>query len=106
MRRRLLLLLPFGAACARKSGPPKDDHRFPLTGSVVRLDREKRIATIQHDDIRDAEGQMWMAAMTMDFPVLDVREFEKLQEGGKIRATVHQRESDMLYWIAEIEAQP
>jgi Cu/Ag efflux protein CusF len=40
-------------------------------------------ATIEHDEIVG-----WMGAMTMDFPVKDQAEWEKLQVGDRITGTV------------------
>ncbi len=98
-RRSLLAGLFLAAsACARHGvsydyGEPK--HRYQLHGQVLRLRPENRIAVIKHEKI---EG--WMEAMTMEFPVPDAAQFEKLKEGSWIRATVNV--NDMYFWLTDI----
>jgi protein SCO1/2 len=48
------------------------------------LDSVQRIATIRHGKI---DG--WMEAMTMDFPIRDGEELDKLQAGNHIAGTVY-----------------
>ena len=43
----------------------------------------------------------WMEAMTMEYPVKDKREFDKLRPGEKINATVFVQGSNI--WVAEIQ---
>ena len=45
----------------------------------------------------------WMEAMTMEYPVKDDNEYQKLLAGDQIRATVYVRDSG--YWIGEIRRQ-
>jgi Cu/Ag efflux protein CusF len=79
---------------------------YPLEGTVVRLDPAAKTASVKHGALKDqATGKVWMEAMTMDFPVPDAAEFAKLKEGMQIKATVHNRESEMEYWLAEIQPQ-
>lgn len=108
MRRSIFLLgcalAMLGCAEKREGGGPVS--QYSLEGTVVRLHAERQIATIKHGPIRDEAGKVWMEAMTMDFPVPDRGEFAKLRVGQKVRATVHQRESDYEYWIAEIRVEP
>ena len=47
-----------------------------------------------------------MAAMTMEFPVKDPAEFARLRTGQRIKATVHQNDADLSYWIAGITELP
>lgn len=81
----------------KPSAPPKE---YQLTGAVIRLDPQVRTAVIKHENI---EG--WMEAMTMEFPVRDQKEFEKLAAGKRIRATVYVTE-DGDYWLGKIQIQP
>ena len=85
----------FIAACggSKPSGPPKEYH---LEGEVVRLDPQVRTAAIRHQKI---EG--WMEAMTMEFPVREAREFEKLAVGKRITATVYVNGDE--FWIGNIQ---
>lgn len=62
----------------------------------MRLDSQVRTATIKHKKI---DG--WMEAMTMEFPVHEARDFEKLKVGQKISATVYVRGDD--FWIGNVE---
>lgn len=79
---------------------------YPLEGTVIRLDPAAKTASVKHGTLKDqATGKVWMEAMTMDFPVPDAAEFAKLKEGMQIKGTVHNRESEMEYWLAEIQPQ-
>jgi Cu/Ag efflux protein CusF len=44
-----------------------------------------------------------MEAMTMEFPVKDPADFAKLRRGLRIHASVFVQESDLAYWIANIQ---
>ncbi|HTU45395.1 MAG TPA: cytochrome c-type biogenesis protein CcmH [Bryobacteraceae bacterium] len=72
---------------------PEKQHM--LHGRIIRLDADAHIAVIAGDRI---EG--WMEAMTMEYPVKDKAELEKLQPGQEVTATVHVRDTD--YWISGI----
>lgn len=95
-------------ASCRGSGPLArgvDDgtvRRYPLAGEVIRLNTQHRIATIKHGRIAQSPQDVWMEAMTMDFPVPESSDFERLKEGARIRATVCSRQSDYEYWIREV----
>ena len=71
-------------------------HRYALRGEVLRLDPQGKIAAIKHEKIGD-----WMEAMTMEFPVKDQPEFDKLRAGEKINATVFVQGTS--YWVGEIQ---
>jgi Cu/Ag efflux protein CusF len=71
-------------------------HRYALHGEVLRLDTKDKIAAIKHEKLGD-----WMEAMTMEFPVKDQAEFNKLREGEKINATVFVQGNSI--WVAEIQ---
>jgi Cu/Ag efflux protein CusF len=71
--------------------------RYALHGEVLRLDAQGKIAAIKHQKIGD-----WMEAMTMEFPVKDQAEFDKLRPGETINATVFVQGNS--YWVAEIQA--
>ena len=73
---------------------------YALKGEIVSLDPQTHTATIKHEKIGD-----WMEAMTMQFPVKDKAEFQKLQQGEKITATVHTVPETFEYWISDIHAQ-
>jgi len=42
----------------------------------------------------------------MEFPVKDPAEFARLHTGQRIKATVHQNDADLSYWIAGITELP
>ena len=77
---------------------PKDEpvKEYALHGEVLRLDTQGKIAAIKHEKIGD-----WMEAMTMEFPVKEQSEFDKLRTGEKINATVTVQ--GPRYWIGEIQ---
>lgn len=85
-------------ACGRTkpAGPVKEYH---LQGEVIRLDRQVRTAVVKHGKI---EG--WMEAMTMEFPVREAQEFEKLAPGNRITATVYVAGDS--FWIGNIQPAP
>jgi Cu/Ag efflux protein CusF len=90
-----LIALGLNACGASKpAGPPKE---YQLKGAVVRLDPQVRTVVIKHSKI---EG--WMEAMTMEFPVHDAKEFEKLAPGKQITATVYV--TDDAFWIGNVQA--
>ena len=106
MKRLTAVLCCMAAACSSPSGDAGGEKQYALTGYVTALRKESAVATIRHEDIKDSGGKLWMAAMTMEFPVRDKAAFAKLEVGQRIRATVHQRESDYEYWIGEIQWEP
>src|SRR5690348_13102193 len=73
--------------------------QYPLHGEVLRLDPQGKIAAIKHQKIGD-----WMEAMTMEFPVRDQPEFDKLHVGEKIDGTVFVQGND--YWVGGIHESP
>ena len=70
--------------------------RYPLHGEVLQLDAQGKIAKIKHEKIGD-----WMEAMTMEFPVKDQAEFDKLRAGETINGTVFVQGNS--YWVGEIQ---
>ena len=70
--------------------------RYALHGEILRLDPQGKIAAIKHQKIGD-----WMEAMTMEFPVKESSEFDKLRTGENINATVFVQGNS--YWVAEIQ---
>lgn len=104
MRILLLSLTLLAAACTRLAPPELADdpsaQRYALHGEIVSLSPGEKLAVIKHEKI---EG--WMEAMTMDFPVKERAEFEKLKPGAKITAKVFQREKGLDFWIGKIQVQ-
>ena len=92
------LLLPLLLLCACQRQPPQETRQYSLRGEIIRLDPQARAATIKHEKI---DG--WMEAMTMDFPVKDEAEFQKLKAGDHITATVFV--TGMEYHIGNIQIQ-
>jgi len=80
------------AACSNRPA----EKRYTLTGDVLSVDPNSRMATIKGDKI---EG--WMEAMTMEYPVKDPAEFAKLAQGDRIQATVLVGESN--YRLVDIK---
>ncbi len=69
--------------------------KYALHGEVLRLDAQGKIAAIKHGKIGD-----WMEAMTMEFPVKDQAEFDRLKAGETIDATVNVQGNN--YWVSDI----
>jgi len=97
----LLLLL---AGCQRSTltavkEEAKDEpiKQYAMHGEVLRLDAPAKIAAIKAGKIGD-----WMEAMTMEYPVKEQPEFDKLHIGDKIDATVYVQGNS--YWIGGVQA--
>ncbi len=84
-RRWFLTTMALLAGCAK----PAPEKRYTLHGDVVGLDPKSQLATIKGDKI---EG--WMDAMTMEYPVKDKAEFDKLAVGQRVTGTVFVGESN------------
>lgn len=69
--------------------------QYPMHGEVLRLDTQGKIAAIKAGKIGD-----WMEAMTMEYPVKDKTEFDKLHVGDTIDATVYLQGNS--YWVGDI----
>jgi Cu/Ag efflux protein CusF len=95
-----LLMVTVFAACNRAPAPTKDSNeplrQYSMRGVVIRLDPEGHIATLKNEKI---EG--WMESMTMDFPVKDQTDFNKLHAGDTIRATVFVQ--GLEYWVGKVQ---
>lgn len=72
---------------------------YQMQGEVVGLDPAAHLATVKAGKI---EG--WMEAMTMEYPVKDPQEFDKLKVGGNIQAKIMVQGTD--YWISSVNAGP
>ncbi|MBZ5676468.1 MAG: copper-binding protein [Acidobacteriia bacterium] len=70
--------------------------QYAMHGEVLRLDADGKIAAIKAGKIGD-----WMEAMTMEYPVKDKAEFDKLRAGEKISATVYVQGNS--YWVGGIQ---
>lgn len=70
--------------------------QYAIKGEVKSLDPQNKIAKIQHEQIGD-----WMGAMTMEFPVKDGADFDKLKEGQPVNATVYVQ--GLNYWVANVQ---
>ncbi|MCU1336284.1 MAG: electron transport protein SCO1/SenC [Bryobacterales bacterium] len=91
-----LLLAACRQATVKEEAKDEPLRHYPLHGEVLRLDAQGKIAAIKHEKIGD-----WMEAMTMEFPVKDQSEFDKLHPGEKINATVFVQGNS--YWVGEIQ---
>src|SRR5690242_5410260 len=100
----LIALLVLLVACqhapvkdqAKEDAKDQPVKQYALHGEVLRLDTQDRIAAIKHEAIGD-----WMGPMTMEFPVKDQPEFDKLRAGEKINATVFVQGNN--YWVGGIQ---
>ena len=99
----LLAFAVFSAtACMRTPEPPrKAEDKPPATeykmrGEVMGLDTKSQVAVVKHENI---EG--FMPAMTMEYPVKDKQEFDKLKVGDQIDSKLMVQGTD--YWISKVE---
>jgi Cu/Ag efflux protein CusF len=94
----IILLCLFVIGCEKKVTAPAQlaaVQRHELKGKVVEIsDLEKKIAKIQHEEIKD-----FMSAMTMKFPIKDDANFAKLAVGDNITATLIYNPNDNRSWL-------
>jgi protein SCO1/2 len=97
MRYLILFLLPvfLFTACPKSQSESTDAKRYPLKGKVVEVDREKKKATIAHDEIPG-----YMPAMTMDFPIRAAWVWDDLTKDSEIRAELVVDKDG--YWLENI----
>jgi protein SCO1/2 len=95
MRIVLLLAALLAMSCSRAPDPVPQE-RYPLTGEVISVDPKTQTALIKHEEIKG-----WMDAMTMEFPIKEKAEFEKLKPGDRITGTVFVHDLD--YRLGEIQ---
>lgn len=90
---RTRLLVPFvlacglfgaglGAGCAKSAEPAAvaKGERYPLTGEILKVDQERKVLHVKHDEIKG-----YMPAMTMEFAV-SAADLAAAKEGQRIRA--------------------
>ncbi len=69
--------------------------RYPLKGTVVAVDKEKKKATIKHEEVKD-----YMPPMTMDFPIREDWVWEDLLPGADVFAELVVDNDG--YWLEKI----
>ena len=82
-------------ACGERSSGP--ERHYNLTGKVVSIDKQRQTATVDAAAIPN-----YMEAMTMEYPVKSKSDFDALQVGEEITATVDVK-SDDSYALANIK---
>lgn len=89
------------ASCTKTAQPPAasaNAKRFTLKGKVVSVDRVKKEATIDHDDIPG-----YMDAMSMPFPIHEDWVWDDLRVGSQIRADlVVDNNATPPFWLENI----
>ena len=85
--------------CGSKPESTQKLRHFPLTGKITALDRKNQTATVNGSAIPG-----WMEAMTMEYPIESKTEFNDLQVGDKIEATVDVR-AEGEYGLSDIHKQ-
>jgi protein SCO1/2 len=88
------------AACQKPTdeSAPGEAKRYDLKGKVISVDREKRRAKIDHEEIPG-----YMPAMEMDFPIREDWVWDDLIPGSEIRAQlVVDNTADEPYWLEKI----
>ena len=95
----ILIILAF-AACQEQDAKQASESakRYPLKGKVVSVDKAKKKATIEHEEIPG-----FMEAMTMDFPIRENWVWENLSPGAEVHAElVVDSTADEPYWLEKI----
>lgn len=94
--------LALTAGCRKPAASSSRVKRYRLRGQVKNLLPSKQAAVIAHEAILGEDGQLWMEAMTMEFPVRNAQEFAKLTSNAVIEARLNQDETTFDYWLDEI----
>ncbi|MCC7306642.1 MAG: SCO family protein [Acidobacteria bacterium] len=88
------------SACQKPEAPKAsaDAKRYPFVGKIVSVDKAKRKAKIEHEEIPG-----FMEAMTMDFPIHENWVWENLAPGAEVHAdlVVDPTAADP-YWLEKI----
>lgn len=98
MRSILVCLMVLLAGCStapRQAENAVPEERYALRGEVMSVNRQEQSLKIKHDEIKG-----WMEAMTMDFPVKDKSDLDKVKAGDQITATVFV--NDLKYHVGDI----
>jgi protein SCO1/2 len=83
MRSSTPLALILAAAVTAACFAPRDRHEYPLQGQILSVAADHKEASVKHEDIPG-----FMPAMTMPYKVRDAAQFEHLQPGDLITATL------------------
>lgn len=96
----LFLLVLFISGCQKTATQPApgEQKRYDLKGKVISVDREKKRAKVDHEEIPG-----FMPAMEMDFPIYEDWVWEELSPGSEIRAKlVVDNTAEEPYWLEQI----
>ena len=85
--------------------PPKAELKtFLASGTIRKIEAAERTATIQHEEVRDTDGKVYMPAMTMPFTVMNATELDGLQSGDGVVFRLNVSEKDS--WIDKLKKAP
>ena len=96
----IILVVLLAVACQRPQTAPtsSDAKRYPFKGKIVSVDKAKRIATIDHEELPGL-----MPGMTMPFPIHEDWVWDNLAPGAEVRAElVVDSAADVPYWLENI----
>ena len=79
----LAMALLLSSACARKHEPKGPAKHYHLSGRVISVNEKDQSASIDGNEIPG-----YMEAMTMDYPVANRSDLQKLHPGDRIEATL------------------
>lgn len=82
--------------CGASTSTTAEPEIYDLHGKIVRIVPDDNTIFVDHDEIVG-----WMSAMTMEYPVADPADIERLSVGDEINAKVEVRDLD--YRLADIE---
>ncbi len=87
-----IFALAFLAACHS----PNAQHRYPMTGEIIAIDRATHQLIVRNEDIPN-----FMKAMTMPFTVKDPAVLDHAQIGQRIKATLVVTDTES--WLEEVQ---
>jgi protein SCO1/2 len=79
----LILASVLATGCAKQQAPAPEQKRYQLRGKVISVERTDKLVVIAHEPIPG-----FMDAMTMGFKLGDERDFDRLQRGDSVEATL------------------
>src|SRR5688500_7632876 len=93
-----ILLLSACSKTEPEAAANPDVKRYPLKGKVISVDKEKKRAKIEHEEIPG-----FMEAMTMDFPIREDWVWSELRPGAEVRAElVVDLSAKDPYWLEKV----
>jgi Cu/Ag efflux protein CusF len=93
----LIVFCSLLVSCSQKVSAPDSPaavKRYEIKGKVIELDKDKKRAKLDHQEVKG-----FMAPMTMWFAIKDEANFSQLTVGDKVTATLVYNTTDNRSWL-------